>query len=179
MEAMRIKKLKNDCSLKKNTTSGLFKPHCNEHGMMIRSTEYRNGGAMWSCIRPTCFTTCEEVTDYTRAFSKLTIETKAIKNKTARKSTTKKGTIDKLMKTFDKKCVYCDNDLVKYTGHAEKIKRKVATIDHFIPKNKGGPSGLYNLVLSCQYCNSVKGNNIGLNQEIFLTFLKTKNLILY
>lgn len=47
------------------------------------------------------------------------------------------------------KCRYCGKPLTK----------KSVTIDHIIPKSKGGPTVESNLVVACQRCNRQKGNH--------------------
>jgi len=46
----------------------------------------------------------------------------------------------------DKCCVYC----------GEELSMKTASIDHMIPKSKGGSDDDSNLVLSCKACNDAK-----------------------
>lgn len=50
----------------------------------------------------------------------------------------------------EKKCVYC--------GSTELL-----TIDHYIPKSRGGTSDRSNQVLSCNDCNADKGSDLPLN----------------
>jgi len=50
----------------------------------------------------------------------------------------------------NKKCAYCDTII-----HQSK-----ATIDHVIPKSKGGHRVWENVVLSCPECNQEKGNHL-------------------
>ena len=45
-------------------------------------------------------------------------------------------------------CHYCRTILTAYTS----------TIDHVVPRNKGGTNGLHNLRLACLCCNSRKAN---------------------
>lgn len=47
------------------------------------------------------------------------------------------------------KCFYCQCQLTW----------KEKTIDHVIPKSKGGPHRLWNLVISCLACNQAKGDS--------------------
>jgi 5-methylcytosine-specific restriction endonuclease McrA len=47
-------------------------------------------------------------------------------------------------------CVYCGIDGT----------RKELTVDHVIPRSKGGGSKRENLVLSCRECNNIKGDDI-------------------
>lgn len=52
------------------------------------------------------------------------------------------------------KCVYCGKQLkIKTNGLDEKM-----TIDHWIPKSRGGGGDLENLVCACDKCNSAKGD---------------------
>ena len=46
------------------------------------------------------------------------------------------------------RCTYC----------GKALNRKTATLDHVVPKSKGGKSGWKNLVLACAECNRRKGN---------------------
>jgi len=54
-------------------------------------------------------------------------------------------------------CQYCD----------KRLKKSRFTLDHVIPKSKGGESSWENLVACCHKCNSLKGDtllsNSGLN----------------
>lgn len=45
-------------------------------------------------------------------------------------------------------CFYCG-----YAGESKEL-----TIDHILPKSKGGDSSAYNLITSCRKCNSDKGD---------------------
>ena len=49
-----------------------------------------------------------------------------------------------------RKCFYCKKDL----------KYRQVTLDHYLPKSKGGKEEIYNLVLCCRKCNKLKGNRI-------------------
>jgi|tagenome__1003787_1003787.scaffolds.fasta_scaffold20756062_1 excisionase family DNA binding protein len=56
-------------------------------------------------------------------------------------------------------------DLMQRQRHCAYCKKKFsatlpATIDHVIPLSKNGPHTLSNIVLSCQPCNSSKGNQL-------------------
>lgn len=48
------------------------------------------------------------------------------------------------------KCAYCDKELNKDT----------ATIDHILPKFKGGHNVKSNMLCSCSKCNRLKGSNL-------------------
>lgn len=52
-----------------------------------------------------------------------------------------------LMDEFSWKCFYCD----------EKLTKEQRTIDHIVPKIKGGTNDLHNLVPCCRKCNGNKG----------------------
>lgn len=45
------------------------------------------------------------------------------------------------------RCQYCSTPLDKYN----------LTIDHIVPKSKGGKSDVENLLSACSRCNSIKG----------------------
>jgi len=44
----------------------------------------------------------------------------------------------------------------QYCGH--EVSEKSATVDHVIPKSRGGKSTWINYVIACKPCNSLKGN---------------------
>ena len=51
-------------------------------------------------------------------------------------------------------CHYCETDLVAY----DEVFPDSATIDHVIPKSKGGSNEASNLVACCSSCNGLKGS---------------------
>ncbi len=53
----------------------------------------------------------------------------------------------------DKRCVYCGMDL---------LSESAATLDHQVPRCRGGLNQPWNLWLSCKTCNSAKGNRTAL-----------------
>lgn len=53
----------------------------------------------------------------------------------------------------DKICVYCH----------KKLDEKTVTIDHIIPRSKGGTNDLSNLVACCKGCNGQKQDFLPLN----------------
>ena len=55
-------------------------------------------------------------------------------------------------------CSYCNKRLLS----------KEITLDHVIPKSKGGAGNLENLVISCSLCNSKKGNHLPAQSALFL-----------
>lgn len=63
---------------------------------------------------------------------------------------------------FNGRCFYCDgivflscHPVAKYIGrHAE------ASVDHVVPRSKGGTYLLTNTVLSCKVCNEAKGDSL-------------------
>ena len=46
----------------------------------------------------------------------------------------------------------------KYCGHS--LSMVTATLDHVIPKSRGGSNTIENMVLACYCCNTKKGNSI-------------------
>ena len=61
-----------------------------------------------------------------------------------------------------------DNGICQYTG--KKVDRHSATVDHIVPRSKGGADSWTNLVLCSKDINSKKGNKS--NNEAGLTLLK-------
>jgi len=53
-----------------------------------------------------------------------------------------------IFEAWDWKCAYCDRQLCSDT----------ATIDHIVPKHKGGHSSRNNLACCCNSCNSAKAS---------------------
>ncbi len=59
------------------------------------------------------------------------------------------------------KCFYCGRDMIRQAGAPRKgdiNNRRLATLDHIVPKSRGGGGGI-NLVWACHQCNNKKGNN--------------------
>jgi len=60
------------------------------------------------------------------------------------------------------KCVYC--------GCAVSHNDPERTLDHVIPKSKGGSNRMWNLVLSCKTCNRDKGDSDPAPELLALVF---------
>jgi 5-methylcytosine-specific restriction endonuclease McrA len=65
-----------------------------------------------------------------------------------------------------------DNGICQYTG--KKIDRNSATVDHILPRSKGGEDSWTNLVLCSRDINSKKGNR--LNTEVGLKLIKQPSI---
>jgi len=63
------------------------------------------------------------------------------------------------IKKFNIKCAYC--------GKIYDKKRKVS-IDHVVPKSKGGIIELKNIIFCCNICNNIKKRNLSLEEFIFI-----------
>jgi 5-methylcytosine-specific restriction endonuclease McrA len=63
---------------------------------------------------------------------------------------------------------YRDNGICQYSG--KKLDKHNATVDHVVPRSKGGTDTWTNLVLCSKEVNSKKGNN--LNNEVGLKLIK-------
>jgi 5-methylcytosine-specific restriction endonuclease McrA len=68
----------------------------------------------------------------------------------------------RLAKRQGNRCVYCGSvmtepDLDGRTGPTTR------SIDHYIPRSKGGPSSFRNMVLACHQCNGAKGDQLPLD----------------
>ena len=60
-----------------------------------------------------------------------------------------------LIKRFGNACVYCG-----YIFKETKMRRP--TVDHLMPKSRGGTDDLENLVISCEPCNKEKKDQLPL-----------------
>lgn len=62
---------------------------------------------------------------------------------------------EEYIKTFKKKkyCFYCNVQVIKTNANIDNRQ----TLDHIIPKCKGGKSDRYNIVICCHSCNAKKG----------------------
>ncbi len=78
----------------------------------------------------------------------------------------KKKYVDKsyIYERDGKKCVFCGKNL----------KFKQMSIDHYFPKSRGGTNDVFNLVLSCKRCNTLKSSRIpnGYKKKLTKLFLK-------
>lgn len=62
---------------------------------------------------------------------------------------------DQKLKLGHTKCEYCGREpLQPYND----TRRDFLTIDHIVPKYKGGTDNIENLVISCLQCNKEKGS---------------------
>lgn len=61
-----------------------------------------------------------------------------------------------LFALWEETCFYC----------RERIPYWKSSIDHLIPLAEGGSNSLFNLVLACHSCNSVKANRLPTHLEI-------------
>ena len=66
-------------------------------------------------------------------------------------------TIPKYAITFNRQSLY-DRDNGKCQYCSKQLNKKEATIDHIIPKSKGGTNEWDNVVIACKPCNSRKGD---------------------
>ncbi len=65
---------------------------------------------------------------------------------------------NKLIEKYGSKCYLCEEDFASL---------KQITIDHYIPKSKGGPEDISNFRLAHEKCNSLKADML---YEDFLEF---------
>jgi len=60
-------------------------------------------------------------------------------------------------------CYFCSKELLF----------KQVSIDHYLPKSKGGPDDIFNLVCSCKRCNKYKKSNVPEDyKEVMLDLFK-------
>jgi 5-methylcytosine-specific restriction endonuclease McrA len=69
----------------------------------------------------------------------------------------------RLMQEWGPRCIYCE----------KKLSLTTATIDHFVPRSRGGTGHYSNLRLSCKPCNSWKADR--LPEEIMAGFSRAMN----
>lgn len=68
------------------------------------------------------------------------------------------GKLAQLIDLHNGRCFYCDIEVHKYDHvQGKPPKYNTATIDHKIPKVRGGSNDISNLALSCWECNNMKG----------------------
>lgn len=70
----------------------------------------------------------------------------------------RKGRILHLFREQAGECVYCHDTMILEIG-----EKRTATIDHVIPRSKGGPNTQDNVVAACSECNEKKGRKLPLN----------------
>lgn len=69
-------------------------------------------------------------------------------------------------------CAYCGRSL-SYSDYGPSY----ATIDHIVPRSRGGTNGLQNLTLACLHCNRVKANRLWPHPSFNLKILFANKLI--
>lgn len=68
---------------------------------------------------------------------------------------------ENIFKRDDHSCVYCGS-------------HKNLTIDHIIPKSRGGDNSWENLITSCYKCNSIKGDKTPVEANMKLSYKPSK-----
>ena len=63
-----------------------------------------------------------------------------------------------------------DNNTCQYCG----VRKFELTLDHIVPKDKGGVDSWTNLVAACKKCNMIKGNNLLNDTSLYLIKLPSK-----
>ena len=76
--------------------------------------------------------------------------TKSIKKKIQLKSEPNRSKKEILYLKQNGKCAYC----------MKHLQLKQCTIEHIIPKSKGGPNGIENNCITCRGCNNKAGNDM-------------------
>ena len=57
------------------------------------------------------------------------------------------------------RCYSCGVVMTNYRIGDKRIQKgQAATFEHVVPQSKGGADGRYNLVLTCETCNTSRGN---------------------
>jgi len=66
-----------------------------------------------------------------------------------------------LLELYGDRCIFCNIIMISDTGFQTKLTSEDnLTIEHILPRSKGGPNHLDNKCLSCASCNSRKQSNI-------------------
>lgn len=75
-------------------------------------------------------------------------------------------------KKAEKQYVYeRDNKICSFCG--KELLFKQVSLDHYLPKSKGGPDETFNFVLSCRKCNKMKKNHVPKNyKEVMIDLFK-------
>ena len=60
------------------------------------------------------------------------------------------------------RCPCCDVQLV-WKSNCERIQSNLATVDHIVPKSKGGANVPGNMYVMCRKCNERRGNSCFVN----------------
>ncbi|MBM7581690.1 hypothetical protein JOD02_000527 [Caldicoprobacter guelmensis] len=56
---------------------------------------------------------------------------------------------------------------------AKRLEFHQASLDHYLPKSKGGTSDIFNLILSCKKCNKLKKSSIPADfEEVMIQLFK-------
>ena len=64
---------------------------------------------------------------------------------------------DRLLLEQEFVCHYCGHAIARVRAARKKTGVRKSTIDHVVPKSKGGSNGNENLVAACASCNRKKG----------------------
>lgn len=63
-----------------------------------------------------------------------------------------------------RRCHFCD----------KRLRFHQASLDHYLPRSKGGTSDIFNLVLSCKKCNKLKKSSIPDDfEQVMIELFKT------
>lgn len=59
----------------------------------------------------------------------------------------------------DGHCLYCGLHRKEIIAlYPDRPENDLLTMDHVIPRSQGGPSGVYNMLPACKYCNSLRSS---------------------
>jgi hypothetical protein len=89
-------------------------------------------------------------------------------NRMSWRTSTNRNLLNRLHAAQLWRCFYCSKKIYLWVAvrYGESIPQDRATVDHFIPLSLGGADAISNVVLSCQECNSLKGNQRPTAQDI-------------
>lgn len=76
-----------------------------------------------------------------------------------------------VLKRDGMRCHYCGRALHVHKNRYSGAPHSYATVDHIIPKSRGGEYETWNLVAACYACNQERGNMLYL---VYLTHVRAR-----
>lgn len=77
-----------------------------------------------------------------------------------KKGLSKKKILDSLVKQQKNRCYLCEELIVVYSYNGGRQENNKATIDHVVPRSKGGANEISNMAAACFECNQIKDSHV-------------------